>query len=170
MTTHGNLMFVDKENRYDRSKGVWLHAYSDGHKEDAFKMLKTLPEFFVSRVKLARELKDPALGKAWFVDQWNEQQWSNFLSQCVTADAFSLAALAVNTHLGRWVACPEEEAPWHEVGQDPDFIIVCDYDRYVIRTGRCQYSDSSKDEDVEVMFHDRIFSLLDAYVKSEQFT
>jgi hypothetical protein len=156
MSTHGDILVIDE----GATQGQWLHAYSDGHSKDAYKMLKTLPELFAKRVELAIKLDDPSIGKGWFIKQWNPRHWSDGLSVSCEAWSGTIAGLIVQSYFNRWLPMHEDQAPWHEVGDRPDFTVVCNGHGYkVIGKGF---------KPVSIDFQDRVFELIDAIAKQQK--
>ncbi len=162
MSTHGNIRIKDAEGGLD----VWLHAYSDGHSTEAFRDLKTLPEWLAQRAllsdwqrqKLVRselearewgslgpwqlsvfaiswcrderlvmqeavtgETDLDAIRKELFREAWRCSLGVN-LSYC---SASTIVGYMVQRHFSRWNILNEADAPWHDVGDDPDFLVEC---------------------------------------------
>jgi hypothetical protein len=69
--------------------------------------------------------------------------------------------MMVNRVFGRWLPCLEEHAPWHEVGEEPDFKIVCFQDHYIIHPNKELIESVSVKE---IDFHGRVFELINKFV------
>lgn len=88
MSTHGNIKVIDASSiGKDDGNFFWLHAYSDGHTDEAFEMLKTLPQFLVKRSILYHELLE-------YIKEENEHDDGigvvDFLSECGTVGPWHL--------------------------------------------------------------------------------
>jgi len=161
MSTHGDI-FVVNENK---NEGTWLHAYSDGHAKEAYEMLKTLPDFFASRVMLDQDIPDKGLGKGWYIDQWSKKQWQCHLSVCSECYASTVSAMICNRYFTRWCPMPENQAPWHKVGDAPDFKVVCKGDSYDIIPSQQVMDYDDTIEPVTIEFLDDLYSILDRVVQ-----
>lgn len=123
MSTHGDLLIIDQGSE----KGQLLHAYSDGHTEDIYEALKTLPKFFFERAKLAKKLGDPSLGKGWFIDQWSVEQWNCFLNVRCECWSSTVSGMIVNYYFDRWLPLPEKEED-----SEPDIKVICHGYKYEV--------------------------------------
>jgi hypothetical protein len=136
MSTHGDILVKNKGDR--RSKGIWLHAYSDGHTENAFDLVTTLPEWFIYRALLAYSLDDISLGKKHLLKNFKEDSWDIYwdsYSVNFGAHKCTISGLICNRFFDRWVPLPESEVPWHKVGESPDLTIICNDSTYDVISG-----------------------------------
>jgi hypothetical protein len=159
MSTHGDLLIVDEGS----DSGQWLHAFSDGHKSEIYSNLQLLPEFFFERILLDQQIPQKGLGKGWYLNQCDvdkfDKYWNHCLSVCSECYASTVSSLIVSRWMNRWCPIPEQDAPWHEVGENPDFKIVCRSDEFDI----ISYDDEF--ENITVQYLDRLFNLIKNHIK-----
>jgi hypothetical protein len=166
MSTHGNIFVVDE----GCDQGTWLHAYSDGNSQEAYDMLITLPDFFASRVILDKDLPSKGLGKGWFLDQWSKKHWDNYLSVCCECYASTVSAMICNRYFIRWCPLPEDQAPWHTVGEAPDFKVVCRDSSYDIIPSQEIVLESDKTiVPLTIDFSNKLYSIINRFVNKEDF-
>ena len=155
MSTHGTIAVYDK-NKPENI--VWLHAYSDGHPDNAFDDLKNLPKFFVDRMILAKDIQEPSIGKYWMMDQYNRGHWDSFLSVCLECWSNLVAALLVNRHLIRWRPVTRDQIDlWlRSEGSGADIDVICDGTGYTIVPCKDLLEDKDLEFDFEVVHVDFI--------------
>ena len=128
MTTHGDILVTHDSYKEYRQ---WLHAYSDGHAEQAFRDVVQLPRWYAMRAIAAHNQKDPSLGKGWLyaifvvggedIRDWIEPHGA-FISNLICA-----------MYVGRWCPMLESEAPWHTVGQQPSVEVSCSLSSMIVK-------------------------------------
>ena len=149
MSTHGNILIVNEG--HTEKTGVWLHAFSNGDVKAAYEMIIALPEWLISRAKLANDLKDPSLGPGWWVRQFNDETWEVALAPYCEIWKANLSSLICARHVNRWCPVNENEAPWHNVGSPAEIVIICSGDSFTVSTFKEEFYPT-----VEIMWNDRV--------------
>lgn len=147
MSTHGDLLIIDRDDQNSRQ---WLHAYSNGHPEELVDWLIDLPAWLASRALLSYEMARPlteddaddqgrsyanGIGPGWWIEhilEFGIGCYDRFLSLDSGAWSCNLSNWVASRHVGRWCPMPEENAPWHTVGEPPDVKVICKGDSYRI--------------------------------------
>ena len=154
MSTHGDIEIFNSDGTGLR---YWLHAYHDGHTEQAFRELVELPQWLADRAELQYEITEDSIEKrdkvghvgagillmSRGVGDWRFETdedfasaWRSYLGTNQNyCDSSRIAGLMVQRNFERWTIIAPDDAPWRSPNAPPDISVECDPEGYRVSTG-----------------------------------